>query len=71
MIGTGFSLVGEVWNEDGGDEGAAMTMRKLGWRLGFMFGVKLAWGGMGRYTRAYIGVWYESGRIKIRVKDKI
>jgi hypothetical protein len=25
----------------------------------------------GRCTQAYIGVWEESGRIKIRIRDKI
>jgi hypothetical protein len=32
---------------------------------------KLAWGGRGRCTRAYIGVWEESGMIKIQIRDKI
>jgi hypothetical protein len=29
------------------------------WWLGFGFKPKLAWGGMGRCSRAYIGVWEE------------
>jgi hypothetical protein len=41
----GFNLVGEVWNNGCSAERAAATMRKLMLRLGFMFGVKLAWGG--------------------------
>jgi hypothetical protein len=35
---------------------------ELGRRLEFDFEVKLAWG---RCTRAYIGVWKQSERIKI------
>jgi hypothetical protein len=44
---------------------------ELGWRLGFGFEEKLAWGCVGRCTQAYIGVWEESGRIKIQIRDKI
>jgi hypothetical protein len=44
---------------------------ELGWQLGFDFEAKLAWRAWGRCTRAYIGVWEESGRIKIQVRDKI
>jgi hypothetical protein len=36
-------------------------MRKLGWRLGFMFGMNLAWGGMVEVRpslyRGVRGVW--------------
>jgi hypothetical protein len=33
----------------------------------FGFKAKLVWRAWGRCTRAYIGVWEESGRIKIRI----
>jgi hypothetical protein len=44
---------------------------KLRWRLGFGFEAKLAWRGVGEaYPSLYRG-WEESGRIKIRIRDKI
>jgi hypothetical protein len=50
---------------------AAMVV-ELGWRLGFDFEAKLAGGDVGGgCTQAYIGVWEESGGIRIRVRDKI
>jgi hypothetical protein len=44
---------------------------ELGWRLGFDFEGKLAWGYMRRCSQAHIGVWEESRRINIRIRDKI
>jgi hypothetical protein len=35
------------------------------------FEAKLVWRAWGRCTWAYIGVWEESGRIKIQIRDKI
>jgi hypothetical protein len=45
---------------------------ELGWRLelGFEGGIGIGMHG-GRCTQAYIGVWEEYRRIKIRVRDKI
>jgi hypothetical protein len=64
-------LVGELQNRGGGDERAMMMVVELRWRLGFSVEVKLALGCVGRCTRAYIGMCKESGRIKIRIRDKI
>jgi hypothetical protein len=44
---------------------------ELGWWLGFDFEAKLAWRGMGEVHPSYVGVWEESERIKIRIRDKI
>jgi hypothetical protein len=71
MTGTAFNLVEELWNTSGGDNRAMAMVVVLGWQLGFNFKVKLAWGCMGRYTRAYIGVWEECGRTKVRIRVKI
>jgi hypothetical protein len=48
------------------------TVVELGWRLEISFDRGLAWGCVGEVrTQAYIGVWEESERVKIRVRDKI
>jgi hypothetical protein len=49
----------------------AATVVELGWRL--ELGLRGDWHGdaWGRCTQAYIGVWEESGKVKIRVRDKI
>jgi hypothetical protein len=44
---------------------AVAMVVQLGWRLGFGFDAKLAWEMRGRCTQAYIGVWEESGSIRI------
>jgi hypothetical protein len=46
-------------------------MVELGWRLELSFEGGLAWGCVERCTQAYIGLWEESGRIKIRIRDEI
>jgi hypothetical protein len=52
----GFNLVGELRKRGGGDEGELVMEVELGWRHGDVWG---------RCSRAYIGAWEESERIKI------
>jgi hypothetical protein len=62
MTGTGFNLVGGLRNR-GGDNERAMTMVvDLGWRLGFGFEVKLAWGCMGE---VHPNLYRAVGRVQI------
>jgi hypothetical protein len=58
----GFNLVGELRKRGGGDEGELVMEVELGWRHGDVWG---------RCSRAYIGAWEESERIKNRIGDKI
>jgi hypothetical protein len=44
---------------------------ELGWWLELSFEADWHGDAWGRCSEAYIGVWEESGRVKIRVRDKI
>jgi hypothetical protein len=65
-----FNLVGELRNRGGGAERAMVMVVELRWRLGFMFEVKLAWGGMGEVHPSLYKV-VGGVRTKIRIGDKI
>jgi hypothetical protein len=54
------------WRQEGGgdNEETQIADRVYVW-------VKLALGVVGRCTQAYIRLWEESGRIKIRIRDEI
>jgi hypothetical protein len=47
MTSTAFNLERGLQKRSGGDERTMTTVVELGWQLVFMFGVKLAWRGMG------------------------
>jgi hypothetical protein len=63
--------MGGLQNRDGGDDGQWRRWWNSGG--GWSSVLREDWHGdmWGRCTQAYIGVWEDSGRVKIRVRDKI
>jgi hypothetical protein len=67
MTDTGFNWIGGLQKRGGGDERVAAMTRKLGWRLGFMFGQNWHEEAWGRCTR---GVWEESEKLRFKLDLK-